>query len=373
MEKQVNGHQIIQLFEQFSPKKLAMEHDPIGLQIGRLNQPVNRVLVALDVTEAVVDEAISQNAQLIIAHHPIIYRPLKYIHTDEPAGKIIAKLILHDIAVYVAHTNLDITEGGVNDWLADALQLTNTTVLVPTTEDHLKKLVVFVPKTHAEQVRQAMTEAGAGYIGDYSHCTFTSLGEGRFKPEEGTAPFIGAHHQLEVVEEARIETVVTSSIESSVIKAMIKAHPYEEVAYDVYPEDRKGKELGLGRVGVLADSMTLEEFCEHVKKSLDVPKVRFVGNLKDRIKKVAILGGTGNKYTKAAKFSGADVYVTGDVDYHIAHDAIMMGLRIVDPGHNIEKVMKKGTAVEMAKRCLDKGFNVEFIPSSIHTDPFSFQ
>ncbi|MEW9500448.1 Nif3-like dinuclear metal center hexameric protein [Jeotgalibacillus marinus] len=372
MGKKVNGHEIIQLFEQFSPKKLAVEGDPIGLQIGRLNQPVEKVLVALDVLEEVVDEAIERNAKLIIAHHPIIYRPLRSLQTDQPSGRIIAKLIKHDIAVYVAHTNLDVTEGGVNDWLAEALELKNTSVLSPTTEDRLKKMVVFVPVQHADNVRQAMTNAGAGHISDYAHCTFTSLGTGRFMPKENATPFIGHANHIEQVEEVRIETVMYESFQSKVVSAMKTAHPYEEVAYDLYEEDRPGNQLGLGRVGVLNESMTLGQFTEHVKNKFDVPALRFVGNPADQVKKVAVLGGTGNKYMKAAKFSGADVYVTGDVDYHIAHDAMMMGLNIVDPGHNVEKVMKHGTVKEMAKRTKERGFDVTFIASNIHTDPFSF-
>lgn len=373
MGKPVNGHQIIELFEQFSPKSLAMEGDPIGLQIGRLNQPIDRVIVALDVLEEVVDEAIRENAKLIIAHHPIIYRPLKSLQTDKPSGRIIAKLIQHDIAVYVAHTNLDVAKGGVNDWLAEKLELSDTNVLVPTTEDRLKKVVVFVPKDHADSVRNAMTEAGAGNIGEYAHCTFTSEGTGRFMPTEEANPFIGKSNRLEEVEEVRIETIVHESLLKKVITMMIKAHPYEEAAYDIYDESITGEKLGLGRIGKLKSAMTLDEFADYVKSKLDVPSLRFVGQPSAQIKKVAVLGGTGNKYMTTAKFSGADVYVTGDVDYHIAHDALMMGLNIVDPGHNVEKVMKQGVAEVMEKRCKAKGYEVKFIASSLNTDPFTFK
>ena len=373
MSKPVNGHQVIELFEQFSPKNLAMEGDPVGLQIGRLNQPVDRVMVALDVLEEVVDEAIRENVKLIIAHHPIIYRPLKSLQTDQPAGRIIAKLIQHDIAVYVAHTNLDVAKGGVNDWLAEKLELTETSVLVQTTEDRLRKVVVFVPKDHAEKVRNALTQAGAGHIGEYAHCTFTSDGVGRFMPTQEASPYIGSSNKLEEVEEVRIETIVKESLLKKVITAMIKAHPYEETAYDVYSEEIAGEKLGLGRIGKLKDPMTLDEFTDHVKDKLDVPSLRYVGEPTAEIKKVAVLGGTGNKYMTAAKFSGADVYVTGDVDYHIAHDAMMMGLNIVDPGHNVEKVMKQGVAAELKKRCESKGYEVQFLASSLNTDPFTFK
>src|SRR3954468_5032163 len=165
-----NGHEVIQLFEKFSPKGLAMEGDKIGLLIGRLNQKVERIMIALDVLENVIDEAIEKNVQLIIAHHPIIYRPLKNLLTDTVQGKMIEKLLKHNIAVYAAHTNLDVAKGGVNDLLASALGLSNTEVLIPTHEVKLKKLVVYVPVEDSLNVKEALGNAGAGAIGDYSHC-----------------------------------------------------------------------------------------------------------------------------------------------------------------------------------------------------------
>ncbi|WP_423407426.1 Nif3-like dinuclear metal center hexameric protein [Heyndrickxia sp. MSNUG] len=369
--KKVNGHEVIQLFEQFSPKAFAMEGDKIGLQIGALNQPVQTVLVALDVNEEVVDEAIAKNAKLIIAHHPPIFRPLQKIATDTPAGRIIAKLIKHDIAVYAAHTNLDVAVGGVNDLLAEALGLQNSEVLVPTYEDSLKKLVVFVPAENAEQLREALGNAGAGSIGNYSYCSFTVAGEGRFLPGEYTNPHIGVKGKLEAVNEVRIETIFPLSIEKKVLQAMIKAHPYEEVAYDVYRIENKERTLGLGRIGHV-EPTTLGEFAARVKEVLEVDTVRVVGDLNSKVKKVAVLGGDGNKYYSQAKFRGADVYITGDIYYHTAHDAMMSGLNMIDPGHNVEKVMKKGVASVMEKLCREKGYEVQFIPSEIGTDPFTF-
>ena len=369
--KRVNGHEVIQLFEQFSPKAYAMEGDKIGLQIGALNQPVQNVLIALDVTEDVVNEAIAKDAQLIIAHHPPIFRALKKIATDTPSGRIIAKLIKHDIAVYAAHTNLDVASGGVNDLLADALELKKPEVLVPTYEDSLKKLVVFVPEENAEELREALGSAGAGAIGNYSHCSFSGAGQGRFLPGKDTNPHIGECGKLEAVNEVRIETIYPQSIEKRLIQAMIKAHPYEEVAYDVYPLENKGKQLGLGRIGYI-DETTLEDFAKHVKEVFDVENVRVVGDLKAKVKKVAVLGGDGNKYYSQAKFRGADVYITGDIYYHTAHDAMMAGLNMIDPGHNVEKVMKKGLSKVMERLCNEKGYAVTFIPSEIETDPFTF-
>ncbi|MBT2698032.1 Nif3-like dinuclear metal center hexameric protein [Bacillus sp. ISL-40] len=366
-----NGHEVIQLFEQFSPKGLAMEGDKIGLQIGRLNKKVERIMIALDVLENVIDEAIEKNVQLIIAHHPIIYRPLKNLLTDTVQGKMIEKILKHDIAVYAAHTNLDVAKGGVNDLLANALELEDAEVLVPTFDTKLKKLVVFVPVSHAEVIRKVLGNAGAGFIGSYSHCSFSANGTGRFVPGENTSPFVGEAGRLEEVEEVRIETIIPEPLLKKTITAMIKAHPYEEVAYDVYPLENKGEVLGLGRIGKVRE-MTLGEFAEKVKLALEVSTVRVVGDLSTKIKKVAVLGGDGNKYFMNAKFQGADVYVTGDIYYHTAHDAAMQGLNMIDPGHNVEKVMKKGLTATLQKMCQETGYDVEIFPSEVNTDPFQF-
>lgn len=369
--KKANGHEIIQLMEKFSPKGLAMEGDKIGLQIGRLNQKIDRVMIALDVLEEVIDEAIEKNVQLIIAHHPPIFRPLKNIMTDTVQGRMIEKLLKHDISVYAAHTNLDVAKGGVNDLLAEALGLEDAQVLVPTHEEKLKKIVVFVPLSHAEQIRQALGKTGAGFIGNYSHCSYSASGTGRFLPGEDTNPYIGQQGKVEEVEEIRIETIVPESLLKKVITSMLKAHPYEEPAYDVYPVENSGEILGLGRIGKI-QPMTLREFAEKVKESLEVEKVRVVGDLNAVVKKAAVLGGDGNKYFTHAKYKGADVYVTGDIYYHTAHDAWMEGLNMIDPGHNVEKVMKKGVTNKLAKMCLEAGYDTEIIPSEVNTDPFQF-
>ncbi|WP_053367165.1 Nif3-like dinuclear metal center hexameric protein [Bacillus sp. FJAT-27245] len=368
--KKINGHELIRLMESFSPKEYAMEGDRIGLQIGQLNRPVDKVLVALDLVEEVVDEAIEKGVQLIIAHHPPIYRPLAKLATDTAQGRIFEKLIKHDISVYAAHTNLDVATGGVNDMLAAALGLENPEVLVPTYEERLKKVVVFVPNEHAGQVREAMGNAGAGAIGNYSHCSFSTEGTGRFLPGEGTNPFIGSEGKIEAVGEARIETIVPERFVKKVVSAMIKAHPYEEPAYDVYPVENKGATLGLGRIGTVQE-MTLREFAEKVKADLGVEAVRVVGNLDAKVKKAAVLGGDGNKYFSQAKFKGADVYVTGDIYYHVAHDALMLGLNIIDPGHNVEKIMKKGLASVLAGLCAEAGYDAEVLASEIDTNPFN--
>lgn len=371
MSKIPNGFEIIQLFESYSKKEYAMEGDKIGLQIGTLSKPITGVMIALDVLEEVVDEAIEKNANLIIAHHPPIFRPLKNIATDQPGGRIIEKCIKHDIAVYAAHTNLDVAAGGVNDFLAEALQLTNREVLEDTYQEELKKLVVYVPKDHSDNLKAVLGQSGAGHIGMYSHCSFTTSGKGSFLPLEGSNPYVGEAGKTEIVEEERIETIIPASQQRKIVSAMLKAHPYEEVAYDIYPVEAQGQALGLGRVGILENEMTLHEFAEHVKKTLEVPFVRMTGDKNSKVKKVAVLGGDGNKYIHQAKRKGADVYVTGDLYYHTAHDAMMMGLNVIDPGHNVEKVMKKGVTDILLSMCEEKKFEVSIFPSEIHTDPFT--
>lgn len=232
--KTVNGQEVIQVFETWSPKKLAcMDNDPIGLAIGTLNKPVSKVLVTLDVNEAVANEAIEKGCELIIAHHPPIFRRLANIRTDHPAGRLYEKLIKHDIAVYAAHTNLDVAEGGVNDLLADALQLKNRSILEETYAENLLKLAVFIPTANAQALREALANAGAGRIGDYEACSYTTTGEGRFRALAGANPFVGSVGELHVEEEVKVEVVFPESIKGRVLKAMLTSHPYEEPAYDV--------------------------------------------------------------------------------------------------------------------------------------------
>lgn len=370
--KKVNGHEIISVFESWSPKRYALEGDPNGLHIGQLNRQVQRVLVTLDVNEQIIDEAIEVGANLVIAHHPPLFRPLKSIQTDTPQGRMIEKCIKHHIAVYAAHTNLDVAPGGVNDLLAQKLQLQQTTVLAPTYAEALTKLVVFCPHEYADQLREALAKAGAGAIGDYAACSYTSEGIGRFTPSDHANPFIGQAGKEEQVAEQRIEVIVEQGVRTRVLKAMFQSHPYEEPAYDLIPLEQQTNELGLGRIGELKEEMTLRQFAEQVKKALDVPALRFVGKPDTVVKKVAVLGGDGNKYVTTAKRQGADVFVTGDMYYHVAQDAEALDLAIVDPGHNVEKVMIEGVVAYMQQACLQKKYDVQFIESTIRTEPFTF-
>lgn len=371
--KRVNGHEVIQLFESWSPKKLAcMPNDPIGLAVGTLNKPITKVLVTLDVTDEVVEEAITAGCELILAHHPPIFAKLAHLRTDNPQGQLFEKLIKHDIAVYAAHTNLDVAPGGVNDLLADALKLQERKVFDETYHERLMKLAVFVPNGAADTVRTALAKAGAGQIGEYDSCSFTTSGEGRFRALDGAQPFVGEVGELHVEPEQKVEAVFPQSMKNKVLKAMLNAHPYEEPAYDFFTLDTETNVQGLGRIGKLEEPMTLRAFAEFVKVQLEVPAVRVVGDTERMVQKVAVVGGAGNSYVQRAIFAGADVFVTGDISFHVALDAKRDGLSIVDPGHHVEKVMIKGVAEKMTAMCAEKKLPVAFIQSTIHTEPFLF-
>lgn len=367
-----SAQRIIQYIEEFAPKQFAMEGDRIGLQIGTPQKKINKVMVALDILEEVVDEAIAEGVSFILAHHAVIFHPIKQIRTDLPAGRIIEKLIKNDIAVYIAHTNLDTAPGGINDWLSEALGLQDIEILQEGYQQKLKKLVVFVPLSHVEEVREAISQAGAGWIGNYSHCTFSVKGTGTFLPLEGAQPFLGKKGQLEQAEEVRLETIMPEEIQGRIVKAMVKAHPYEEVAYDIYPVDQKGKTYGIGRIGKLSNPLSLQDFTWNVKNAFGLSGVRVVGDLDRQVQKIAVVGGDGNRYVQPAIMRGADVLVTGDVYYHTAQDAMQAGLCLIDPGHNVEKVMKEGMKAVLEQRIKSDGLETQVIVSQIHTDPFTF-
>jgi dinuclear metal center YbgI/SA1388 family protein len=367
-----NGQTIIQQMELFAPKVYAVPDDKIGLQIGTLNKPVSHVMVTLDVSEAVVDEAIANGVELIIAHHAVIYRPLKDLRTESPQGRVLEKCIKHNIAVYVAHTNLDVTPGGINDMLANAFELNETQPLDKVYEDQLMKLVVYVPSSHLETVSSAVFAAGAGEIGKYAGCGFSVDGMGTFTPGPGSNPYIGQIGIKETLEEIRFETVFLKSKQRKIVQAMIKAHPYDEVAYDIFAIDVPGVSYGLGRVGKLPHTMTLGELIEQVKERLDVPALRYVGNPDWIVKKMAVLGGSGGRYVNASIYAGADVLLTGDIDYHTAQDAEAAGLALIDPGHHIEKIMKGAVADVLRAAFQRNKMDVKITASSISTEPFKF-
>lgn len=324
---------ICEAIELLAPKYLAEEWDNIGLQVGNLRDEVKGILVALDVTPEILQQAITQNVQMIISHHPLLFRPLKSMRTDTVLGNMIKEAIKNDIAIYAAHTNLDSAREGINHLLAGNLGLQQIEILQVSHQEKLVKIVVFAPADYADDIRNAMAEAGAGWIGNYSHCSFQSKGIGTFMPREGTNPYIGRQGVLEKVDEWRIETIVQEKQVKQVLAAMIHAHPYEEVAYDLYALANNGDSLGLGRLGELSESSTVYTLANKVKEILHCPVVRLVGDEERTVKKVAVCGGSGASLIGKAVSAGADVLVTGDVKYHEAQEAAAQGLAIIDAGH----------------------------------------
>ncbi|WP_040228822.1 Nif3-like dinuclear metal center hexameric protein [Bhargavaea cecembensis] len=363
---------IIRLMEEWAPKKFAYDWDPVGLQIGSPETELDKVLITLDVTEEVVSEAADMGAGMIIAHHPPIFKPMKALRTDTPQGAVIEACIRNGISVYASHTNLDVAPGGVNDMLAERLGLQDLSVLSETYVEPLFKLAVYTPHDSVETVREALGRAGAGAIGDYVNCTYEIEGTGRFTPSEGADPYIGEIGKSESVEETKIEVVLTASIRNRVERAMIEAHPYEEPAYDFFVLDQRLEEYGIGRIGRLEEAMTLDSFAELVKDRLGVPALRVVDSGKEEIRTVAVLGGSGGKYGQDAVARGADVLVTGDVDYHTAQDTALLGLSIVDPGHHIERIMVGGVAKKLEEMAGKEKLGCTFHQSSVITEPFRF-
>jgi len=329
----LKAHAIIGALGKLAPAHLAEEWDNVGLLVGNPDQAISGILVSLDVSPAAVALAASNGLNLIIAHHPLIMRGITNVRTDLPSGRLLESLLKLDIAVYAIHTNLDITIGGVNDALAEKLGLTDIGPLSVSKGEKLVKLAVFVPETHVEVVRNAITSAGAGHIGNYSHCTFQTAGTGTFLPLAGSNPFLGRQGCLERVSEMRLEAVMPEAISRKVIEAMKKVHPYEEVAFDVFPLANRTQETGLGRVGRLKEPLPLTEFAQVVKAALNVASLKIAGGMERLVQKAAVCGGSGAALWPKAVWAGADVLVTGDVRYHDALDASAAGIALIDAGH----------------------------------------
>lgn len=363
---------VIDAMEKLAPRFLAQQWDNVGLLVGSPAQNVNKILLALDVTLPVVQTAIEQGADMIIAHHPLIFKPIQHIRTDFPQGQLLAQLLRSEIAVYISHTNLDTASGGVNDKLAELFKLEDVKPLGIDSTEKLLKLAVFVPTTHSDEVYLALMNAGAGHIGNYSHCAFRTEGMGTFLPLAGSEPYLGQAGKLERVHEIKIETVVPERSSRRVIKAMLRAHPYEEVAYDLYPLQNSGKEYGLGRVGRLAQQgITLGQFAACVKAVLEREFVSIVGDLNTPINKVAVCGGSGASLLHKAAFAGADVLVTGDIKYHEAQDALANGLTMIDAGHfATEKPVLAALADYLEPISCEGNWMVEIIQDRVSKDVF---
>ena len=365
----VTMKEIAQAIESQAPLQLQESWDNCGLQVGSMSSPVQRVLTALDVTPEVVAEAIEQHVDAIVTHHPMIFKGIKSINTDTMQGKMIGDLLCHAINVYSAHTNLDVTVGGLNDEVAIRLGLQDIQGLEETGRDIAYKVAVYVPLTHSEQLRQAMGDAGAGHIGAYSHCSFSVAGEGRFLPLEGTNPFIGHVGTMETVQEERVETVVPKKLLDQVLAAMKEAHPYEEIAYDVVALENACNTHYIGRIGNLPNPLSMQEFKEVLHSVFPNSALRWGGVKKSSIQRIGLCTGSGAEFIKVAAKQQADVYITGDVKYHDMQLAKELGITVVDAGHYGTEYMSQ----TLLKHMIEKMFTtqeVEVIESKVQRDFF---
>jgi dinuclear metal center YbgI/SA1388 family protein len=323
--------QAINLIETFAPPALQETYDNSGLITGHKNDLVKGILICLDSTEEVIEEAISKNCNLVIAHHPIIFSGLKKLTGSNYIERVIIKAIKNDIAIYAVHTNLDNVYHGVNKQICDKLKLVNTQILLP--KKHLlQKLVVFSPESHAEEVRKAIFSAGAGSIGEYEECSFNSKGSGTFRPTKKAKPYIGEAGKISEAPEVKIEVILPKYIQNDVLKAMKQVHPYEEVAFDILPLENQHQLLGSGMIGDLRMKMDEMEFLEMVKVIFNSGCIKYTNPLNKPIKKVAVCGGSGSFLLQNAINAGADIFITADFKYHQFFDADQKIL-IADIGH----------------------------------------
>lgn len=323
--------EILQILHEFAPLSLQESYDNSGLLIGEYDRSVERVLISVDVTEEVVDEAVQKHCELIISHHPLIFKGLKKIIPDGHVERTVIKAIKNNIGIAAAHTNLDNVLGGVNAKLAHHLGIEGLSIL-KTTNNLLNKLVTFCPTAHADKVRHAMFEAGAGHIGGYDSCSYNLEGFGTFRGGDDAKPFVGKKNQLHQEPEQRIEMIVPVYKRNQVIQAMINAHPYEEVAYDVYPLDNTYEGAGAGMIGNLNRPMDQSAFLEYVRDRLHCKILRHSELLTNRVSRVAICGGSGSFLIPDAKRTGADVFITADLKYHDYFEADRKIL-LIDAGH----------------------------------------
>ncbi|NLA04708.1 MAG: Nif3-like dinuclear metal center hexameric protein [Firmicutes bacterium] len=329
--RQVTGY-----VEELAPPSLALSGDPVGLQLGDPGAAVRRVLVALELDRAVLEEAIAKDAGLVVTHHPLLFEPLRAVDESEPLSALAAAAIRHRIAVYSAHTNLDIAPRGVNYVLAERLGLAEKgrQVLKVTGHEQLLKLVLFVPAGHEDRLLENLAAAGAGRSDRYSRSSFQVSGTGTFEPLQGSNPFIGRPGQLEKVAETRMETILPASRRRAVIRALLEAHPYEEPAYDLYPLSREGEPRGLGLIGTLKSPQTLSLVAERCRKELGQAMVRCWAPPGQKFSRVALCGGSGGSLIGDAVAGGAELFISGDFRHHDLEKARAHGLGLIDAGHS---------------------------------------
>lgn len=332
------GNDLIKYIENWAPKPVALPKDNPGLQVGSADREVKNIFLCLELTDKALEEAIKKKCNFVITHHPLIYQPLKKIDLqNDQNSKLIETLIKNDITLYSAHTNLDSAKDGVSFQLAKELVLGNIQFL-ENLESNQYKIVVFVPQKNVEDVSAAVFNSGGGVIGEYEKCSFRLNGEGTFEGSESSNPAIGESQKFEKVEEIRLEVLVDSWNLNKVISSMLKVHPYEEPAFDVYPLANKNVSFGFGALGQLESPMPEEEFLGYVSHKLNLINFRYVTGKNKVIKNVAVCGGSGTEMLKTAVSKGADAFITADIKYHTFQDAYS-NILLIDAGHYETEVL----------------------------------
>ncbi|MFD2202512.1 Nif3-like dinuclear metal center hexameric protein [Shivajiella indica] len=358
---------VVSYLDRIAPPAYQESYDNAQLITGNPKENVRGVLCALDVTEAVIDEAISLGCNLIVAHHPIVFKGLKSLTGKNYVERTVIKAIKNDIAIYAIHTNLDHVSNGVNKKICDRLGLVNTSILQPKKEI-LSKLVTFTPKEATEKVLKALFDAGAGEIGEYSGCSFMTEGTGTYTPSDQSNPFKGKKGRPHREPETRIEVLVPSFLEKRILNALKSAHPYEEVAYFIQKLENENQYVGSGMLGHLDYPMNETEFLHHLKKTMDLQVIKHTGLLNKPIQKIAVCGGAGIFLLNQAKNSGAQIFITSDVKYHEFFDAENQ-IVICDIGHYESEIYTKELLVEL----LSQNFtNIALYLTKVVTNPITY-
>lgn len=368
---EMTGKEIIKYLEEWAPKGIAWERDNVGLQVGDPNIKIKNILLSLDLSEVVIEIAKKENCNLIITHHPLLFYPLKNLDVSKNRNsKMIQTLIKNDISLYSAHTNLDFTNYGVSYQLANRLQLKKIRFLKNLSQNQVK-LIVFVPETHLNNVAEAIHNVGGGVIGEYSHCSFRTGGTGAFKGSDKSNPSAGKKQVLETVEEIKFEVVIDKWKLDQVISAMKKAHPYEEVAFDIYPLQNENVNYGIGAIGDLDKAMTTNQFLKCVSSKLKIPTFRHTKSHNRKIKTVAVCGGSCSELIDESIKQNADAFITADIKYHAFQDAEDKIL-LIDAGHYETEVPVLDEIQKRLKKFLLKNKNIKVLKYKGSTNPIVF-
>lgn len=360
--------EITDCIEAYAPLAYQESYDNAGLICGNEEMEISAALICLDSTEAVIDEAIANNCNLVIAHHPIVFEGLKKINGNNYVERVIIKAIQNNIAIYAAHTNLDNVHNGVSGKIAEMLGLVNCKILSPSPKARLKKLVTYCPEANADEIKNALFAAGAGKIGNYDECSFISSGTGTFRAGVGANPAVGKVGIQHQENEVKIETIYSAHLEGAVIQALCAAHPYEEVAYDLLPITNINTNVGAGMVGELPEEVDEMDFLKVLKKVMKADGIRYTELRGRKIKKIAVCGGAGSFLLNDAIRSGADIFVTGDFKYHQFFDAEDK-IVIADIGHYESEQYTNQLFYDV----LRKKFNTfALLISKINTNPIKY-